>query len=219
MGGPGGTVTPLDHNPVMTTKEGTRSLADIADNVVEHWWCPVCEAPAHRTRRPGRPKLYCSNACRQRAYRHRRANHLRTTATPQAPCESAFTFGASPGRRHALRNRTDFMANLSDGRHRRVAVCGVLARPTRYAGLRHFDFLLDSSGSCRSCIALVLPPGTPAPPIVKPDWPSMMDHQHIHLPDSPPSFDDAAGPPPARWPSGPRPLGRALLGEGPRALP
>jgi hypothetical protein len=52
------------------------------------------------------------------------------------------------GRRHALRHRNDFMANLSDLRRRRVVVCGVLARPTRFANLRHFDFLLDSDGSC-----------------------------------------------------------------------
>ena len=61
-----------------------------------------------------------------------------------------------------------------------------LARPTRYAKYRHFDFLLDSSGACRSCVALVLPPGEAAPEIMKPDWPSMMDRVHLHVPGSPP---------------------------------
>ena len=157
--------------------------------VIEEWWCPVCHRAAHRIYRPGRPRIYCSNACRQRAYRHRRANGLRTTATPQTPCESAFILMAM-GRRHALRHRTDFMANLSDGRRRRVTVCGALARPTRYTKSRHYDFLLDSSGSCRSCIQLVLPPGETAPPIAPADWAIASQRRHTHVPGSPPSFDD-----------------------------
>jgi hypothetical protein len=156
---------------------------------MEPWWCPVCGGAAHRFYRAGRPRIYCSNACRQRAYRYRKTHGLRTRATPQAPCESAFIIG-SMGRRHALRDRTDFMANMSDRRRRRVAVCGVLARPTRYASMRHFDFLLDSASSCRSCIALVLPPDEDPPPIVKPGWPEMMERPHTHVPGSPPSFDE-----------------------------
>jgi hypothetical protein len=212
--------TPLGHDPIMTTPRHPQRTLWIGTPgaVIEQWWCPVCGAAAHRVYRPGRPNIYCSNACRQRAYRYRKANRLRTTATPQAPCESAFTFGASPGRRHALRHRHDFMANLSDGRRRRVTVCGALARPTRYASMRHFDFLIDSANSCRSCIALVLPLGQPAPQIVKPDWPSMMDHEHVHVPGSPPSFDDADGAVALETPSGTRPLRRALLGEGPRTF-
>ncbi len=186
--------------------------------VIEEWWCPVCGGAAHRTYRPGRPNIYCSNACRQRAYRHRKANGLRTTSTPGAPCESAFTFGASPGRRHALRHRSDFMANLSDGRHRRVTVCGALARPTRYANMRHFDFMLDGASSCRSCVTLVLAPGQRPPEIYKPDWPSMMDRRHVHVPGSPPSFNERAGAFPKRSSSGTRPLGRTLLGERSRTL-
>jgi hypothetical protein len=155
--------------------------------VMEEWWCPVCDRATHRIYRPGRPRIYCSNACRQRAYRYRKANGLRTTATRQAPCESAFV---AFGKRHALRSRTDFMANLSDCRRRRVTVCGALARPTRYAKMRHFDFLLDSSGSCRSCIELVLPPGETVPPIAPADWTIASQRQHTHVPGSPPSFDE-----------------------------
>jgi hypothetical protein len=157
--------------------------------VIEEWWCPVCDRAAHRISRPGRPRIYCSNACRQRAYRYRKTNGLRTTATPEAPCESAFTLGGSIGPRHALRHRTDFMANLSDGRRRRVTVCGALARPTRLSKSRHYDFLLDSSSSCRSCVSLVVPFGEDPPDIVTPDWPAMMERRHVHVPGSPPSFD------------------------------
>ncbi|HZB43555.1 MAG TPA: hypothetical protein VE487_21475 [Ilumatobacter sp.] len=176
----------------MTTPHGRARILDIVwpSSVIEEWFCPVCHQAAHRTYRPGRPRIYCSNACRQRAYRYRRANGLRTTATSKAPCESAFTLGPAAGRRHALRHRTDFMANLSDGRRRRVTVCGVLARPTRHTKLRHYDFLLDSASSCRSCIELVLPPGLSAPPIAVLDWRDVMQRQHTHLPGSSPSFDE-----------------------------
>ena len=173
-----------------TTDDRPRSLhIGTPGEVIEQWWCPICNAAAHRIYRPGRPRIYCSNACRQRAYRIRKANGMRTTATGPAPCESAFIIG-SFGRRHALRHRNDLLANLSDGRRRRVTVCGALARPTRFAGLRHFDFLLDGPSSCRSCITLVLPPGQAPPPIYEPDWPSMMDRQHVHVPGTPPSFDE-----------------------------
>ena len=158
--------------------------------VMEPWYCPVCDRATHRIYRPGRPRIYCSNACRQRAYRYRKTHGLRTTATPQAPCESAFVLGGAIGRRHALRHRTDLMANLSDCRRRRVTVCGALARPTRYANGRHFDFLLDSDSSCRSCIALVLPPGQTPPPFVKLGWPELMERRHVHVPGSAPSFDE-----------------------------
>ena len=126
----------------------------VAGAIVEEWWCPVCDRAAHRIHRPGRPRIYCSNACRQRAYRYRRAHGLRTTATDDQPPESA---RVPFGRRHALRARGDFMSTLSDARRRRVTVCGVLAKPTRYSKLRHFDFLLDSGSSCRTCVQLVRP--------------------------------------------------------------
>ena len=184
-------VTPLRHAAGMTTEHRPRSLyIGTPGDVIEQWWCPICNAPAHRLYRPGRPRIYCSNSCRQRAYRYRKANGMRTRATASAPCESAFVLGAF-GRRHALRHRSDLLANLSDGRRRRVTVCGALARPTRFAGLRHFDFLLDGASSCRSCVTLVLPPGQPPPPIYEPDWPSMMDRRHVHVPGTPPSFDES----------------------------
>jgi hypothetical protein len=155
--------------------------------VMEPWYCPVCNRATHRIYRPGRPRIYCSNACRQRAYRYRKTHRLTTTATPQAPCESAAAFLGKP---HALRARTDFMANLSDRRRRRVTVCGALARPTRYAKFRHFDFLLDSDNSCRSCVQLVLPPGESPPPVTTPDWTILSQRRHTYVPGSPPSFDE-----------------------------
>src|SRR5262245_30280888 len=146
----------------MTVDGPARSRADIPDDVVEPWWCPVCDAPAHRTRRPGRPKLYCSNACRQRAYRWRRDHHARTVARPYHPADGAFV---SFGRRHALRTGRDFVAGLTDRRRRQPTICGVLARPTRLLpGVTHSKFVPVSSNACRTCAALILPPLDPLAP-------------------------------------------------------
>ena len=146
----------------MSDRAPAFSLADLPDDVVEPWWCPVCNGAAHRTRRPGRPKLYCSNACRQRAYRWRRDNHARTVARPCHPASNAFV---PFGRYHALRTGRDFVADLSDRRHRQPTVCGVLARPGRLRKhATHSQFVPVSPDACRTCAALILPPLDPLAP-------------------------------------------------------
>ena len=41
-----------------------------AGPAVEPWWCPVCAVPAPRiAHQPGRPRIYCSPACRREMYR------------------------------------------------------------------------------------------------------------------------------------------------------
>jgi hypothetical protein len=123
--------------------------------VVEQWWCPVCNGPAHRTLRPGRPKIYCSNACRQRAYRWRKHNHARTIARPGHRAAGSFVPG---GRSHALRNPRDFVAHPRDRRGRQTTVCGVLAKPWQLAGHRtHHDFIDHTGQGCRTCTTLVAP--------------------------------------------------------------
>src|SRR5687768_11507099 len=75
-------VTPLGDDRLMTTppyqrrcdKPPARMFVD-GHLIVAEWYCPVCDAPAHRTHQAGRPRVYCTNACRQRAYRWRRDNH------------------------------------------------------------------------------------------------------------------------------------------------
>jgi hypothetical protein len=123
--------------------------------VVTEWWCPVCNTPAHHTRQPGRPRIYCTNACRQRAYRWRRDNHARLAATPEHPAERA-----SAGiRGHALRSGRDFVSKCSDQRRREVSVCGVLARPARLGRFTHTNFVADNTSfSCLSCIRLIAIP-------------------------------------------------------------
>jgi hypothetical protein len=132
---------------------------------VEPWWCPVCSAPAPRVAHlPGRPRIYCSNACRQRAYRWRRDHHARLAATPEHPAERA-----SVGiRGHALRSKRDFVSAYSDTRGREVTVCGAMARPARLGTWTHTRFNADTGGySCRSCIRLVAIPNA----TIDSDWP------------------------------------------------
>jgi hypothetical protein len=136
-----------------------------AGPTVEPWWCPVCSAPAPRiAHQPGRPRIYCSNACRQRAYRWRRDHHARLAATPDDPAERA-----SVGiRGHALRSKRDFVSSYSDTRGREVTVCGAMARPARLGNWTHTRFNADNSGySCRSCIRLIAIPNE----TIDSDWP------------------------------------------------
>ena len=124
--------------------------ADGSEIIVDEWWCPVCGAAAHRTLRPGRPKVYCSNACRQRAYRWRRRHAIRLFASPERPAERALTHE----KRHALRDRRDVLSRLADNRRRELTVCGAFARPARLGRWTHHRFLPDHPWSCRSCIRL-----------------------------------------------------------------
>lgn len=138
---------------------GSAASMDVAEEIVELWWCPVCDGAAHRTRRPGRPKLYCSNACRQRAYRWRRDHHARTVAPRGHPAASALV---PFGRWHALRTSRDFMSGLRDRRSRQPTVCGVLARPSRLLGRRsHHQFVAVSPDACQTCVRLIAPPVDP----------------------------------------------------------
>lgn len=104
--------------------------------------------------RPGRPKVYCSNACRQRAYRWRRQHGVRVRATPSRPAERAITFY----KRHALRNPKDFVAGLRGFRDRHVTACGTFAMPARDLRYTHNDFVPDHPWSCQTCVRLVTPP-------------------------------------------------------------
>jgi hypothetical protein len=165
--------TPHDDHASMTTHAGaspsTRTPPTRDPNVIGEWWCPVCDAPAHRTRQSGRPRVYCTNACRQRAYRWRRDHHARLAATPDEPAERA-NVGI---RGHALRSRRDFVSSCSDPRHREVSVCGAFARPVRLNRVPHTNFVADNRAySCRSCIRLIAIPNEtidsswpPAPPL------------------------------------------------------
>jgi len=114
--------------------------------IVALWWCPVCGRAAHRYARPGRPKVYCSNACRQRAYRCRREEHRdRGASTP--PLRRA----TSRERSHAVREPDALVGGRRDTAGRAVTLCGAFARPARQRQRGHVQFVSDVPWSCRSC--------------------------------------------------------------------
>ena len=122
------------------------------DLVVGKWWCPVCGAPAHRTARPGRPKVYCSNACRQRAYRERRG--ARACRTPSSPARTAHVRGRSRDRSHAVRPAGVFPWRPPDSHGRELSLCGAFVRRADPRRWRHTRFVPDLEWSCRSCVRL-----------------------------------------------------------------
>ena len=155
--------------------------------VTDHWPCPSCDRVVEIVHRPGRPRLYCSHACRQRAYRWRHRHRAHTVATPERPAEAARARSFVRGG-HALRSSADPLARRRDRCGREVTVCGLLASPMNHVRARgdRAPFLQAGSTSCRVCAALVQPRPTG---LVPPD----------------------AMPPPWRWtPGRPDPLGAQL---------
>ncbi len=93
-------------------------------------------------RRPGRPRLYCDHACRQRAYEHRHGfEHERTVRPLPAQARGETWTGTGyersvtgmvpgHGRVHALRTSV-----RPEGR-RRETLCGLLGRSARRSALQ-----------------------------------------------------------------------------------
>ena len=130
--------------------------------------CPVCGAVVYHVHRAGRGRIYCTNACRQRAYRWRRANGVRLCVERNGPTERLVGY-----KRHALRDARDPVATVRDHCNREVTVCGVFAQPVRDTRVTHTQFVPEFEWSCRSCVALVGagPPGSGIPDVVRPYWP------------------------------------------------
>ena len=120
-------------------------------------WCAASFAVAHR---PGRPRLYCRHACRQRAYEHRHGFlHRRTiVALPgqdrfdRRPRVVAATSGLSGYERggqgingaivHAL------CTSVRPEGHRRQTLCGLLSTPS--GGM----FATGHPRACRTCTSI-----------------------------------------------------------------
>ena len=121
-----------------------------------HRACSWCATEFPIVRRPGRPRLYCNHACRQRAYEHRHGfEHERTIrALPAQALGETWTgtgyersltgLFTGHGRVHALRTSV-----RPEGR-RRETLCGLLAAPL--AG-QHFNALHASACSTCSSVA------------------------------------------------------------------
>jgi hypothetical protein len=122
------------------------------------WMCPVCSAAVHRLPRSGRQGVYCTNACRQRAYRLRRtAGRDRPLSAIRRPLPERAT---SRDRIHAIREFRDASTGRRDSVGRGITACGTFARmsidtPWRF-GHTEFRATLPESGSrtCRRCMQL-----------------------------------------------------------------
>jgi hypothetical protein len=118
-----------------------------------HRPCSWCAAEFAIARRPGRPRLYCNHACRQRAYEHRHGlEHQRTVRPLPAQVEGDFWTGsgyerggsiAPFGKTHALRTSV-----RPEGR-RRETLCGVLA-----PALTGHHFTPMHPRACMTCTAV-----------------------------------------------------------------
>lgn len=142
-------VTALRHDGSMNPALVPLRLAVVGDVVGVHS-CPSCEVPVERIHRPGRARIYCTAACRQRAYRWRRARGIRIFVERDGPAERSVNV-----HRHALRDRRDPVSRITDPRGREVTVCGTFAQPARHAPGTHDRFVPDLSWSCEVCTALI----------------------------------------------------------------
>jgi hypothetical protein len=128
--------------------------------------CIWCRSAIRIIRRPGRPRLYCRQSCRQRAYERRsgkgvlppverRSPFFTPSAGRQRPKPPAYEQGVVPGhdaRLHAMR-----LTGQSDARGRRSTLCGVLALPSNR------EFAGSLPNACATCagVAKTRPPKRP----------------------------------------------------------
>lgn len=135
-----------------------RDLAGPCTDVVALWNCPVCHSPVPRFRRPGRHAVYCTNACKQKAYRHRcidRNRQMIEIARNPRPRRAHTRDGI-----HAARETIDVSTGRRDSTGRGVTMCGAFAAmsldtPGRFG---HTRFLATSGPSdertCQRCVQL-----------------------------------------------------------------
>jgi predicted nucleic acid-binding Zn ribbon protein len=169
--------------------DGSRIIAD--------WHCPVCGTHTPRTTRPGRPRVYCTNSCRQRAYRFRRARNIRLRRGDGQPTER----GRGADVRHILRPPSDPLHDRRTSRRQKVSLCGAFVQPAHDHPDLRTAFVVDEPDACYRCLLLT---GTP-----RPDPPMIHPWQH--------SRKSYAGPPLESVPAPPE-MATRLRGRGPRRV-
>ena len=137
-------------------------------DLVAVWSCPVCDAPVPRRRRAGRHRVYCTNACRQKAYRSRCES--RRGRPMSAHLDPRPTRATTRDRVHAVREYRDVLSGRRDSTRRGVTACGAFARvatdtPERFGHVRFLphDNPRDTT-TCRRCQQLT---GTTPEPILE----------------------------------------------------
>lgn len=126
------------------------ALDDHGDPILADWYCPVCRAYTPRVRRPGRPAVYCSNACRQKAYRFRCRNGIRLLRGDGQPTER----GRGARVVHLLRPSRDPVSATRRTDRQRVSLCGAFVRPAADHPHLRPDFPFDAVDACFSCLDL-----------------------------------------------------------------
>ncbi len=124
-------------------------------DLIAVWSCPVCETAVPRFRRAGRHRVYCTNACRQQAYRRR---CVARNAQPMAAHRDPRPIRATTRDRvHAVREFRDVSSGRRDSIRRGVTACGAFARmaidtPERFGHIR-FVATEDerNTTTCRRC--------------------------------------------------------------------
>ena len=115
------------------------------------WACPQCGTHIVHPFRAGRKRVYCTNACKHKAYRWRRDHGVRILSTPWKPAGRSHN-----DRTHAVRHSSDYVGARTDERGRSVTVCGAFGRrirPGNEGG--HTEFVPGAASACRSCIRLI----------------------------------------------------------------
>lgn len=143
------------------------------DGSASHWNCPICETEIHHVHRAGRQRVYCSNACRQKAYRRRCDQRQAWAFEHQRQPRPARA--ATRDRVHAIREHRDDLSGRRTSERKGVTVCGAFARMSidRPDGFGHLRFV-GASGShagttCRRCEVLT-GTGDGAAPLPWTEW-------------------------------------------------
>ncbi len=154
-----------------TPGEGSDQLLDpcIDHGTMGDRQCGWCTNHFRVVRRPGRPLIYCSRSCRQRAYERRKGLAAlpppdRIIMQPGGPLGhlrsrvAAYELGRitwATGKLHAMRP-----SGVADTTGRRLTLCGLLARSSP----RPFHTSMDDA--CMTCARVrdVRPPARPARP-------------------------------------------------------
>lgn len=111
-------------------------------DLIAVWSCPVCETAVPRFRRAGRHRVYCTNACRQQAYRRR---CVARNAQPMAAHRDPRPIRATTRDRvHAVREFRDVSSGRRDSIRRGVTACGAF----RENGHRHTGALRPHPFRC-----------------------------------------------------------------------
>ena len=130
----------------------TSPMPRIVQQRPTHRACSWCASEFAIARRPGRPRLYCRQSCRQRAFEHRHGFEHQRTVRPLPGQVSGDSWSGTGyerggsiapfGKTHALRTNA-----RPEGR-RRETLCGLLAPPI--AGQHFTTFHPRACDTCTS---------------------------------------------------------------------